>query len=52
MAIADRVMVLNRGELIAEGAPDAVRHDGRVRAVYLGDGLVHGDLAATLAARA
>ena len=34
---ADRVIVLDRGKVIAEGAPDAVRADPRVRAVYLGD---------------
>jgi branched-chain amino acid transport system ATP-binding protein len=34
--VADRVMVLDRGVAIAEGAPDAVRADARVRAVYLG----------------
>lgn len=33
---ADRVLVLDRGRLIAEGSPDAVRADARVRAVYLG----------------
>jgi branched-chain amino acid transport system ATP-binding protein len=33
---ADRVIVLDRGALIAEGPPDAVRADPRVRAVYLG----------------
>ncbi|MGK9234328.1 ABC transporter ATP-binding protein [Inquilinus limosus] len=38
---ADRIMVLNRGALIAEGAPEAVRRDQQVRAVYLGDGLVY-----------
>jgi len=38
---ADRVMVLNRGALIAEGSPEAVRRDRQVRAVYLGDGLVY-----------
>jgi branched-chain amino acid transport system ATP-binding protein len=39
---ADRVMVLDRGRLIAEGAPDAVRADPQVRAVYLGEGLLNG----------
>ena len=38
---ADRIMVLNRGALIAEGSPDDVRRDPQVRAVYLGDGLVY-----------
>jgi len=38
---ADRIMVLNRGALIAEGSPEAVRRDPQVRAVYLGDGLVY-----------
>jgi branched-chain amino acid transport system ATP-binding protein len=33
---ADRVMVLDRGRIIAMGAPHAVREDAAVRAVYLG----------------
>jgi branched-chain amino acid transport system ATP-binding protein len=33
---ADRVIVLDRGEIIAEGPPDAIRADPRVQAVYLG----------------
>ncbi|MFN3746173.1 MAG: ABC transporter ATP-binding protein [Hyphomicrobiaceae bacterium] len=33
---ADRVVVMNRGRLIAEGTPDAVRGDPLVREVYLG----------------
>jgi branched-chain amino acid transport system ATP-binding protein len=33
---ADRVIVLAAGELIAEGPPQAVRADARVREVYLG----------------
>jgi branched-chain amino acid transport system ATP-binding protein len=35
---ADRVIVLSEGELIAEGKPDAVRTDARVRELYLGTG--------------
>jgi branched-chain amino acid transport system ATP-binding protein len=33
---ADRVVVLAEGRIIAEGKPDAVRADARVREVYLG----------------
>ena len=35
---ADRVIVLDRGRIIAEGTPDAIRADERVQAVYLGAG--------------
>jgi len=34
---ADRVIVLHGGEVIAAGAPQAIRQDPRVREVYLGD---------------
>ena len=37
-AHADRIIVLARGELIAEGPPAAVRGDARVREVYFGGG--------------
>ena len=33
---ADRVIVLDRGRIIAEGPPAAIRGDPRVQAVYLG----------------
>jgi len=35
---ADRVMVMHRGALIAQGTPSEVRADAQVRAVYLGGG--------------
>ncbi len=41
-AHAARILVLDRGALIAEGAPAAVRADPRVREVYLGSGAVTG----------
>jgi len=37
-AHADRIVVLNRGRLIAEGAPSAVRADPQVQEIYLGAG--------------
>jgi len=38
---ADRILVLNRGALMAEGSPEEVRRNPEVRAIYLGDGLVY-----------
>jgi branched-chain amino acid transport system ATP-binding protein len=35
---ADRVIVLDRGRIIAEGSPQTIRADPRVREVYLGSG--------------
>ena len=41
-AYADRILVLNRGVLIAEGPPVSVRADPQVQAVYLGAGSLYG----------
>jgi branched-chain amino acid transport system ATP-binding protein len=39
---ADRILVLNRGVLIAQGSPAAVRANAEVQAVYLGAGTLFG----------
>jgi branched-chain amino acid transport system ATP-binding protein len=41
-AHAHQILVLNRGELIAQGSPQAVRADPRVQEVYLGSGAASG----------
>lgn len=38
---ADRLMVLARGILIAEGRPEEVRRDAKVQATYLGEGTMY-----------
>jgi len=40
--IADRILVLDRGELIAEGDGPGIRANARVREVYLGSGATSG----------
>lgn len=44
-AHADRIIVLNRGRLIAEGAPQAVRANPEVQEVYLGSGATFAETA-------
>ena len=39
---ADRIIVLNRGQLVAEGKPEEVRADPLVQQVYLGAGTTYG----------
>jgi branched-chain amino acid transport system ATP-binding protein len=39
---ANEVLVLNRGRIIASGAPEVVRQDPQVREVYLGSGRMYG----------
>lgn len=40
---AHRIMVLNRGEMIAQGSVDEVRNDARVQEVYLGGGTLYNE---------
>ncbi len=39
--LADRVMVLNYGEVVCVGDPEMVRQDEAVKRVYLGKGMAH-----------
>lgn len=39
---ADRVLVLVRGRLLAEGTPEAIQRDARVQQAYLGSGQILG----------
>jgi len=36
---ADRIMVLNRGQIVAAGSPEAVRNDPHVQEIYLGQSM-------------
>jgi ABC-type branched-subunit amino acid transport system ATPase component len=42
MSVSDRVVVLNHGQLLADGTAAAVQADPRVRAAYLGEELEEG----------
>ena len=41
MRISDRVIVLNRGEVIADGTPREIQSNSRVREIYLGKTRLH-----------
>ncbi len=39
MGLAERVIVLHHGELLAEGTPEEIRNNDQVKRVYLGQGI-------------
>lgn len=42
MDISDTITVMQQGQVLVEGAPDAIRNDPRVRAAYLGNMITGG----------
>jgi ABC-type branched-subunit amino acid transport system ATPase component len=40
LALADRISVLDRGKLLAEGPPEAIASNEAVRSAYLGEGIL------------
>ena len=45
MRLSNRIVVLNNGEVIAEGTPDQITANENVISVYLGSGIKSGDSA-------
>jgi branched-chain amino acid transport system ATP-binding protein len=43
MAQTDRIVVLDRGRVLAQGSPTEIQNDRRVRDAYLGDLSFDGD---------
>jgi branched-chain amino acid transport system ATP-binding protein len=41
-SLSDRIVVLHRGRVIADGSPEQIRQDGNVKEVYLGEELEEG----------
>jgi ABC-type branched-subunit amino acid transport system ATPase component len=36
-ALSDRILVLHRGQILADGAPEAIRKNEDVKRIYLGE---------------